>query len=258
MISINSSVIPVIITLASVLMPIVMITIIVLIIVSKVRHFTKSTLNMTPTQTANLISDGLKQEMFTPKPITSLSAVYAPKIERDFPQVGYNGMDTLARNTLVSTLNAIEDKSAAGLTSCSHALISKVQNIIDDLNSKNEDEIYNNIKIHKSGISSYMNKQGEAVATFEISLQYEFTRKKDGNPMQGLNNSLVQAVYRVLLTYNQSEHEETTSIVYSSNCPNCGAPINVAAKEKVCPYCGGGFTEIADRVWQVTDFNLIK
>ena len=76
--------------------------------------------------------------------------------------------------------------------------------------------------------------------------------------MQGLNNSLVQAVYRVLLTYNQSEHEETTSIVYSSNCPNCGAPINVAAKEKVCPYCGGGFTEIADRVWQVTDFNLIK
>lgn len=257
MISINPTVSS-IITLVCVLVPIIVIALIVVIVIVKIRRFTKAALNMTPTQTVNLISEGLKQEMFTPKPITSLSAVYAPKIERDFPQVGYNGMDTLAKNTLVSALNAIEDKSTDGLSNCSRALISKVQNIIDDLNSKNEEEIYNNIKIHKSGISSYQKKQGEAIATFEISMQYEFTRKKDGNPVKGPGNPLIQAVYRVLLTYNQNEHEETTSIVYSSNCPNCGAPINVAAKEKICPYCGGGFTEIADRVWQVTDFNLIK
>lgn len=258
----DNNVISIICNLLFALLPVIIIAIIIFIIVRKIRRFTQSALGMSPSQAADLISDGLKSEITTPKPITSLSAVYAPQIERDFPQVGYHGMDTLARNTLVAVLNAIESKSTAGLSAdkCSPALISKIDNIISDLNSRNASEKYDNIKIHKSGISAYSNKSSEAVATFEISLQYNFSKTENGKVIKNTNannsEGLVQAAYKVMLTYNQHLHEETTSVVFSSNCPNCGAPID--ARNGVCQYCGAGITEIADRIWQVNDYNLFK
>ncbi len=241
----------------SILIPLVVVVLIVLSVVTKVKNFTKTNLGMTPTQTMNLISDGIKQEVTTPKAITSLSSVYAPKIERDFPQVGFNGMDALVRNALVGTLNAIESENTSSLRglNCSEAFINKVQNIIVDLRSKNEDDRYDNIVIHKSGIASYLNRSEQAVATFEVAVQYNYTKTKNG---QIISNGLIQAAYEVLLTYNQVGHETSTDMVYTSTCPNCGAPIKVNGKNKMCEYCGSGFTEIADRVWQVTDFNLIK
>jgi hypothetical protein len=32
----------------------------------------------------------------------------------------------------------------------------------------------------------------------------------------------------------------------------------ITVKGKKCPYCGSGITEIADRIWLVNDFNLVK
>ncbi len=249
--------IPSIIMIVSVAMPILMVALVVITIITRVKKFTKTNLGMTPKQTMDLISNGLRDEVTTPKAITSLSSVYAPKIERDFPQVGFNGMDSLVRNGLVGALNAIEMKNTSALRglNCSEALINKVQNIITDLNSKNEDDRYDNIVIHKSGIASYLNKSEEAIATFEISLQYNYSKTKNGKI---ITDSLIQSAYRVLITYNQNRHEQSTDMVYTSTCPNCGAPIKVNGKNKKCDYCGSGFTEIADRVWQVSDFNLIK
>ena len=53
-------------------------------------------------------------------------------------------------------------------------------------------------------------------------------------------------------------HVRSVYIVNTAICPNCGAPIDASAKGKKCPYCGSGITEIADRVWLVNDFNLVK
>lgn len=242
------------------LTPFVIIAIVIISVIVNLSRFTKNNLGMNLKGTKVFISEGIKNEVMLPKPITSLSAVYAPKIQRDFPQVGYNGMDTMARNALVSALNAIESKSVSGLSKavCAPAFITKVQNTIDDLCSRDASERYDNIKIHKSGIASYINKGNEAIATFEISVQYNYSITRGGKTSMGASDGLTQAAYRMLLTYNQQAHESTTEMVYSSNCPNCGAPINVGANEKVCPYCGSGYTEIADRVWQVTDFSLLN
>lgn len=243
------------------LFPVIMITIVIITIVSKTRKITKDYLGMTPTETMDLISKGIREEVATPKPITELSAVYTPKIQRDFPEMGYGGMESLARNALIASFNAIEKKSTEGLLeiSCSTALVNKVINIINDLGSKGEEEKYDNVKIHRCGICSYLKKQDEAIVAFEYSLQYEYKKYRMGQLVSRTdNNGLVQAAYRVILTYNQKIYEQTSNMVYTSNCPNCGAPVDVSNKERECPYCGSGFSVINDRVWQVTDFNLIK
>ncbi len=242
-------------------MPVIMITIVILTIVSKTRKLTKNYLGMTPTQTMDLISKGIREEATTPKPITALSAVYTPKIQRDFPSMGYGGMESLARNALIASFNAIESKNTDGLReiSCSDALVNKVINIINDLGSKGEEDKYDNVKIHKCGISSYLKKDDEAIVSFEYSLQYEYKKYKLGKLISNTNyNGLVQAAYRVTLTYNQKVYEQTSNMVYTSNCPNCGAPVDVGSKNRVCSYCGSGFDVINERVWQATDFNLIK
>lgn len=243
------------------LFPVIMITIVIITIVSKTRKITKDYLGMTPTETMDLISKGIREEVTTPKPITELSAVYTPKIQRDFPEMGYGGMESLARNALIASFNAIEKKSTEGLLeiSCSNALVNKVINIINDLGSKGEEEKYDNVKIHRCGICSYLKKQDEAIVAFEYSLQYEYKKYRMGQLVSRTdNNGLVQAAYRVMLTYNQKIYEQTSNMVYTSNCPNCGAPVDVSNKERECPYCGSGFSVINDRVWQVSDFNLIK
>ena len=232
-----------ILSILSWLAPLIVIGIIVLVIVSKVRSASQKYLGMSPSQAMELINKGVKEEATTPKGITALSEMYGPAITRDFPEIGYKGMEVKARNAIVAILNAIMNKNAESL---------KASEYTQDLINK-----FNNIKIHRCGIANYQNRSKEATARFEISLQYEYAKVSE-KKADTAKPALTQTAYSVTLAYKQDLHEQTTSIVFSSNCPNCGAPIDASAKGKKCPYCGSGITEIADRIWLVNDFNLVK
>ena len=217
-----------ILSILSWLAPLIVIGIIVLVIVSKVRSASQKYLGMSPSQAMELINKGVKEEATTPKGITALSEMYGPAITRDFPEIGYKGMEVKARNAIVAILNAIMNKNVESLKASEYTqdLINKVNNRITTLNANNEKEIFNN--------------------------------KVSEEKADSAKPALTQTAYSVTLAYKQDLHEQTTSIVFSSNCPNCGAPIDASAKGKKCPYCGSGITEIADRVWLVNDFNLVK
>ena len=248
-----------VLSILSWLVPLIVIGIIVLVIVAKIRNATQKYLGMSPSQAMELVNKGMKEETTTPKGITALSEMYGPAITRDFPEIGYNGMEVKARNAIVAILNAIMNKNTGSLKADEYTqdLINKVNNRITTLNANNEKEIFNNIKIHRCGIASYQNRSKEATARFEISLQYEYAKVSE-DKADTAKPALMQTAYSVTLAYKQDLHEQTTSIVFSSNCPNCGAPIDASAKGKKCPYCGSGITEIADRIWLVNDFNLVK
>ena len=164
-----------ILSILSWLTPLIVIGIIVLVIVSKVRSASQKYLGMSPSQAMELINKGVKEEATTPKGITALSEMYGPAITRDFPEIGYKGMEVKARNAIVAILNAIMNKNAESLKASEYTqdLINKVNNRITTLNANNEKEIFNNIKIHRCGIANYQNRSKEATARFEISLQYE-------------------------------------------------------------------------------------
>lgn len=248
-------IIPLIIVLALILT----IVIIVLVIKSKLEHLTRSTLNMGLNETANMLMNGIKEEATLPKSISNMTAVYKPKIERDFPQLGYAGMQTMAENALLSVFIALEAGSVEKLTNASSKLSDYVQTRIDDYAGRETKVYIDDVKIHKSGIASYKKTDTFAEAVFEVSLEYRFyTVDGKGKITSGSKENLTQAAYQLVLTYDQELYLDTTSIVFSSNCPNCGAPVSAIGKNKQCPYCGSGLTEIADRIWLANSYKLIK
>ncbi|MCH5323612.1 MAG: hypothetical protein J1E39_00215 [Eubacterium sp.] len=270
------------VTFLVILLIILVIAVAVLCLVRYVKRKFRQVAGMELSRFAKVISEGLEEESNIPKGINDLSAVYAPKINRDFPEIGYNSMAILVKNTLTAYLGAIETQSTSKMdkNQCSASLLAKANNLIYDLQSKGESEKYENIDIHKCGIASYNNKVEEASAAFEVSVGYVFSHTKDNNvetfstdkntdkkkDAKKKNNKKnkkteivrqkTEASYKVVLTYNQNRHEEASESVYTSTCPNCGAPVDMRTGK--CGYCSASFTIIADRFWQVSDISRLK
>lgn len=229
--------------------------IIVAIVKSKINKTTQKYLGMGASEAANFIKKGLQEEATLPMSIIDLTAAYKPAIARDFPETGYAGLEAIAKNTIVAVFNAIEaaDLSLLSASYISQKLKQQVENIINDNISRNTKPRFDNVKFHKIAVSDYKNKQSAVEAVFQFSLQYV------GEAAQKNSQIIpVQAAYSVTLGYDQNQHLKTTSIVFGSNCPNCGAPISAIGQTKVCQYCGSGLTAISDRVWQAISFAKIK
>lgn len=243
---------PVIVTVVVILLIFLAIFIAVKLIKHKVNRVTRRYLGMSASQAASFISKGLKDEATLPKPITTLEAVYMPRIQRDFPEMGYENMAALAKTTLVDYLNAIEADRPSALNAPSEKLRSQLENVLNDNQSRGMREYFDDIKIHKAGISAYNNSAKEASAVFEIAVGYLHYFVRSGSVCGGSKTTPEQAAYKVILTYSQEAAEEETA-VFASNCPNCGAPVSASGGSKKCLYCGCGITEISQRVWVVTE-----
>ena len=67
-----------------------------------------------------------------------------------------------------------------------------------------------------------------------------------------LDGKLMKLIADFYETAQSDLHEQTTSIVFSSNCPNCGAPLPIVGS-KICHYCGTGIKSSAGLGWILTD-----
>ena len=215
-----------ILSILSWLAPLIVIGIIVLVIVSKVRSASQKYLGMSPSQAMELINKGVKEEATTPKGITALSEMYGPAITRDFPEIGYKGMEVKARNAIVAILNAIMNKNAESLKASEYTqdLINKVNNRITTLNANNEKEIFNNIKIHRCGIANYQNRSKEATARFEISLQYEYAKVSE-EKADSAKPALTQTAYSVTLAYSRICTNRRQALYFQATAPTAALPL---------------------------------
>lgn len=245
-------------TLVSIAIVIGVIALVVVIVKSKLNKVTRSYLGMGLGETADFLSKGLKEEASLPKSITDLTAVYRPQIERDFPQFSYANMKSMAENALINAFNAIEKCDSSLLSDVSKRLTEQVDNIIADNRSTNTRTVYDDVKISKTGISKYTKTSTTSEAIFEISLSHLFYSVRGNSVVSGNREQPTTAAYKVILSYNQEEYLTSTSVVFASACPNCGAPISAIGDKKFCTYCGSGLTEIADRIWQVNSFSRFK
>lgn len=222
----------------------------------KLNSVTRQYLGMGLDETARLISDGLKEENTTPKPISNMSAVYKPKLMRDFPQMSYEQFETLAKSAFLSTLTAIESEDVQRLENTTRGFSQHIENIIADNRSRNVTEYFDDIKIHRVSIADYKSTADTANAVFEISFQcfhfFSDTPKKK-------KNNLSQLAAKITLVYSRETFEDSDNAVFAHNCPNCGAPLYGVGKDTVCRYCGSGFTEKdVTKVWLADSFNFIK
>lgn len=222
----------------------------------KLNRISRQYLGMGLDETARLISDGLKAEAATPKSISNMSAVYKPKLMRDFPQMTYEQFETLAKSSFLSALTAIESEDVQRLENTTRGFTRHIENIIADNRSREVTEHFDDIKIHRVSIADYKSTADSARAVFEISFQCQhfFSDSSDKN-----NDILSQLAASVTLVYSRETFEDSDNAVFAHNCPNCGAPLYGVGNNTVCKYCGSGFTEKdVTKVWLADSFKFIK
>jgi hypothetical protein len=234
------------------------IVILVLIIKNKVSNITRNYLGMGLSETAKLLSDGLAEECRLPYSVPKLTPLYKPKIERDFPEMGYDRMESMVRNGITDILNTLESgENANALSNSSVRLRDQVNGIISDVQSRGEKQHFDDIKIHNVGIENYHSDQNTALAVFQAAAESRHYVTKNGQTVSGSKEKPTQHLFSLTLAHNQNVSEERDGIYLEANCPNCGAPIpSVGAKE--CHYCGSGVLHAVDKIWQIDSFRLLK
>ena len=228
--------------------------IIILIIKHKLESATRRYLGMGLKQTADMLGSGIREETTLPKAISNVSAVYKPRLMRDFPDMTYERFLEMANTALMSILTAIESGDADRVENATDSLKSVIRDKIHDNNSRNIVERFDDIKLHRTAISDYKTTSDTATADFEISFQcVHYLEGKDKVP-----ENPSQYAARVSLSYGREFVEDSKSLTFSHNCPNCGAPIYaVGGRMMKCTYCGTGVTEEVYKSWLVSAYKFI-
>lgn len=239
----------IIITCAFVIAAVAAVAIIILVIRNKIRSFSKNYFG-----TSN-IGEAFKNQKAnlseTPRSLHGMTNVYLPMIKKDFPEFDYELYRNKAQTLLRSYFTAVESKKLSSLAEeCSITLKNHVQGIIEDLNSRNVVQIFDEIVLHDTQISRYI-KDGKTVTIlFEISVGYfSYITDENGKVVFGDREMKTQTVYEVGLVYVQNINKvDSFGSGYGLNCPNCGAPITNLGN-KFCEYCGTSVSEVNHRVW---------
>ncbi|MBP5605171.1 MAG: hypothetical protein J6X60_06475 [Ruminiclostridium sp.] len=247
--------IPIITAIVIILIVVAVIFIVIAIIKRKLNSLTRTYLHMDLKQTANYLGDGIRNETTIPKSISNVSAVYEPRLLRDFPDMTYNRFLDMANSALISILTAIEHENEQEIELATDSLKSSIKGIIQDNRGKNVVEHFDNIKLHRTGISNYNSSEDNATTDFEISFQcIHYYAGKD----KKIPEDPSQFAARVTLSYGKEYKDDASSIVFSHNCPNCGAPVySVGGKMMKCSYCGTGVTEEIYKSWLISAYRFI-
>ena len=247
--------------LISVLVPIVVVLVMVIVIVklvSEIKHSVTRTLNSQMMHAAKTILKSLNDNPtgVPPYPVPQLTAVYRPKIERDFPEMSFDRFESMARNGMIAILNAVESKKTDSVENSSQNLKNQLKVLVEDFSRRGEDIHYDNVNIHAVAIENYYSTNSSASMVFQISLQSLAYRTKDGKVVSGSNTVPRQNLFSLTLMHNQSGNPGSKHY-FEANCPNCGAPIEDMSSRS-CPFCGSGLVPVVDKIWQIDSFKLLK
>ena len=231
---------------------------VVLKIVKEVKRTVNRTLNSQLTHAAKTIINSLNENPtgIPPYSVPQLTAVYRPKIERDFPEMSYERLESMARNGMIAILNAVESKKIDSVKDSSQNLQNQLKGIVEDYSGRGEDIHYDNVDIHAVAIESYNSTQTTAAAVFQISLQSLAYRTKNGAVVNGSNTVPRQNLFSITLMHNQ-KGDSGSKHYFEANCPNCGAPIEDLGSRS-CPFCSSGLVPVVDKIWQIDSFKLLK
>ena len=229
----------------------------VMVIKQKLGNITRTYLGKGLSETARMLSDGFADECKLPYSVPKLTPLYKPKIERDFPEMGYERMEAMVRNGIADILNALESGDSDSVAHSSVRLRDGLRGIIEDNRSKGEQMHYDSLKIHSVGVESYNSTSSSASAVFQTALESCYYVTRNGQIVSGSKEKPTQNLFSVTLAHNQNLSEDDGRSYIETNCPNCGAPVPAVGKRE-CPYCGSGLVPAVDKIWQIDSFTLLK
>lgn len=193
----------------------------------------------------------------TPRSVHSMTNIYLPEIQRDFPEFDYEHFRTGAQAVLRGYLNAVSTGSTATMPNdITNKLRNNVTEIIENLHANGQRQYYTEPVIHDAQISRYFKQGGAVTVQFNLSVgMYAYLEDENGKVINGDKDNKLQTIYSVDLIYLQ---DADVMGVYGESlgltCPGCGAPIRNLG-QKFCEYCGLGVVEVNTRVWK---FNAVR
>lgn len=187
-----------------------------------------------------------------PVSVRSMTSIYLPQIQKDFPEFDYTHYKTKAESVLRSYFTAVNTKNVLALTEeCGQTLKNSVIGIIEDLNARNLTQFFTENVIHDIQIARYLKNGVTVTILFNAAVgQYAYTENDKGEVVLGSKEYKHQTIYEIELVYVQDAKKlgGNTDEGLGLNCPNCGAPIKNLG-QKFCEHCGSGVIEVNSRVW---------
>jgi hypothetical protein len=223
---------------------------------NKIRNFSKTVFG------TESIAEGLRNQQTeaanTPKSVASMTKIYLPHIQRDFPEFSYQQFKAKVENMLKSAFIAITNENPDRLVNASDELKKSVKLIIDSNKEQGKKEVYDDIKIYQTEITRYSKIAGTCVITLQSAVGHLHYITKDGKVVSGSKEFREQCKYNTDIIYIQDVNKLTSDKMSSigTNCPNCGAPIkNLGGK--FCEYCGTGVRVININVWTINKYQKL-
>ena len=224
----------------------------------------KSKLNKLGINVDNLkeMKDTLEQEEAERhKQISGMTNVFLPQILKDFKEFNLDEIYLLTERSLRSIFNAIEKKDMNILNSKDFNLINKKMKLqLEDLIDSDIIYKYDDINFHRHAIKSYVNKGGVAKLEISSSLEYYYSKTKDGKELyKNKYKDQVSAVTTFVYIADESAYSKDID-VYGLNCPNCGAVVR-ALHKKECNYCHTALNiQVIDLIkcWKLIDYKIIN
>lgn len=209
----------------------------------------------------NSITKGLKKQADmlaeTPKSVSGMTRIFAPQIERDFPEFHLGQFKNKAENLLIAALGAVSEERVELLPKdVSDELKNQVKNQIEGNRAAGVHEVYQQVKIHQTEIANYQKRDGACIITFQSAVEHYHYKKKNGSVIEGEKERKQQTKYNIELLYIQDEKLAKMDNAVGTTCPNCGAPITKLGN-KYCEYCGSAVTVVNLKVWTLHRYNEV-
>lgn len=188
--------------------------------------------------------------------ISGMTSILLPNIRNDFPEFNEQELYTKAETSLRQIFQAIEKKDISEVKSMP-LMQSSIEKIIEDYETAEITESYDDIKFHRFAIYQYDKKDGMATVTISTSLEYYYQKKKQEKILKDFTKYKKQTKYQCTFVYVYDEAKvEKSAKVLAINCPNCGAAIK-ALGHKYCDYCGTTVKEVNLRSWELSSYQEI-
>ena len=205
------------------------------------------------------LKKGAKAEKYSrKKAIMNNTAIFLPRIGKDFPGFNYPEMQRRVQTTLVSYLRAIDQEDPALLVGGGEELKTSLKLHLNMLKDQGVHENFDDINVHCTEISKYFKDPGRCIITFQSALVCHHNKIKAGEVTEGSEEIDYETKFEIEMVYIQDREKVVSDdeMAMGYNCPNCGAPVK-SLKKKVCEYCGAAIQEYNIKVWTITSIREI-
>ena len=147
-----------------------------------------------------------------------------------------SGFISKVDNTFIMLLSSIMNGDVKRVKhKLSDDLFNKYDNLVNELNGRNERQMFDELNIKSSEIKNINYENGNYIINvFLVSRYINYViDKTNGNYIRGINDRRIEKKYN--LTFEKKDKVKEESI--ARKCPSCGANMDVNNTGR-CSYCG--------------------